>query len=95
MARYDTIFFDLDGTITDSKPGILKCIRLALDQKGVRYTEAQLDDMVGPPFRLSRRGILGVHDDALIEGPIRIARADDEVSGWRSAGMGAGCTRPG
>ena len=87
MARYDTIFFDLDGTITDSKPGILKCIRLALDQKGVRYTEAQLDDMVGPPFRVSMRGILGVHDDALIEELIRIYRAEYEVSGWRDCAV--------
>lgn len=81
--RYDTVFFDLDGTITDSKPGILKCIRHALDEKGIAYTDAQLDLMVGPPFRVSMREILGVHDVALVEDMIRIYRAEYEVSGWR------------
>ena len=81
--RYDTVFFDLDGTITDSKPGILKCIRHALDEKGIAYADAQLDLMVGPPFRVSMREILGVHDVALVEDMIRIYRAEYEVSGWR------------
>ena len=83
MGGYDTVFFDLDGTITDSKPGILKCIRHALDAKGVPYTEEQLDQMVGPPFRVSMRDILGVTDTALIEDMIRLYRGEYEVSGWR------------
>ena len=83
MGGYDTVFFDLDGTITDSKPGILKCIRHALDAKGVPYTEEQLDQMVGPPFRVSMRDILGVTDTALIEDMIRFYRGEYEVSGWR------------
>ena len=87
MTRYDKIFFDLDGTITDSKPGILKCIRRALDVKGVAYTEAQLDLMVGPPFRVSMREILGVRDTALIEDMIRLYRADYEVSGWKDCSV--------
>ena len=32
---YDTIFFDLDGTLTDSAPGVLACVRYALDKLGV------------------------------------------------------------
>ena len=83
MGGYDTVFFDLDGTITDSKPGILKCIRHALDAKGVPYTEEQLDQMVGPPFRVSMRDILGVTDTAIIEDMIRLYRGEYEVSGWR------------
>lgn len=83
MGGYDTVFFDLDGTITDSKPGILKCIRHALDAKGVPYTEEQLDQMVGPPFRVSMRDILGVTDTVIIEDMIRLYRGEYEVSGWR------------
>lgn len=90
MRSYHTVFFDLDGTITDSKPGILKCIRAALDVKGVPYTEAQLDLMVGPPFRVSMRDILGVYDTELIEDMIRLYRADYEVSGWRDCTVYAG-----
>ncbi len=82
MSQYNTIFFDLDGTITDSKPGILRCIRLALDAKNIPYTEAQLDKMVGPPFRVSMREILGVDGD-IVEELIRIYRGEYEVAGWR------------
>ena len=87
MGCYDTVFFDLDGTITDSKPGILKCIRHALDAKGVPYTEEQLDQMVGPPFRVSMRDILGVTDTAIIEDMIRLYRGEYEVSGWRDCSV--------
>ena len=83
MRRYDTVFFDLDGTITDSKPGIVRCIKYALDAKGIPYTEAQLDGMVGPPFRVSMRGILGIKDGELIEELIRIYRGEYEAGGWR------------
>ena len=37
MYRY--IFFDLDGTLTDSKEGIFNCIRYALDEEG--FTEIE------------------------------------------------------
>ena len=30
-SMYDTIFFDLDGTLTDSAPGILNAVRFALE----------------------------------------------------------------
>ena len=73
--------------MADSKPGILKCIRRALDKKGISYTESQLDIMVGPPFRVSMREILGVTDTAVIEDMIRLYRADYEVEGWRDCSV--------
>ncbi|MFR8622151.1 HAD family hydrolase [[Ruminococcus] torques] len=30
--KYKTIFFDLDGTITDSAPGIMNSIKYALEK---------------------------------------------------------------
>ena len=46
--------------------------------------------MVGPPFRVSMRDILGVYDTELIEDMIRLYRADYEVSGWRDCTVYAG-----
>lgn len=86
MSAYDTVFFDLDGTITDSKPGIVRCIKIALDAKGIPYTEAQLDMMVGPPFRVSMREILGV-DGPVIEELIKLYRAEYEVHGWKECSV--------
>ena len=40
--RYDTVLLDFDGTIADSMPSILVCIRYAMDTVGIPYTEEQL-----------------------------------------------------
>lgn len=84
--KYEIILFDFDGTIADSKPGILKCIRRALDIKGVPYTEAILDKMVGPPFRVSMKEFCGVEGD-VVEELIALYRADYEIDGWRECSL--------
>ena len=60
MKYYDYILFDLDGTLTDSKPGIIECIAYALEKENVPYTNQILDKMVGPPFRVSMHDFLGL-----------------------------------
>lgn len=42
MKEYDYILFDLDGTLTDSKPGIVKCIAYALEKEKSRTLKAFL-----------------------------------------------------
>jgi phosphoglycolate phosphatase len=57
----DTIFFDLDGTLTDPKPGITRSIRYALqklDQADIP-TEDELTWCIGPPLRSSFVKMLG------------------------------------
>lgn len=82
MKKYDYILFDLDGTITDSKPGIIRCIKFALDAKGISYEPSVLDKMVGPPFRVSMHDYLGLETD-VIEELISLYRGEYEVGGWR------------
>ncbi len=48
---YNTIMFDLDGTLTDPKEGITKCVQYALMKMGI--TENNLDNLlpfIGPPL---------------------------------------------
>ncbi len=74
MSRIDAIFFDLDGTLTDPKVGITRCIRHALRELGVTPPEA--DDLtwcIGPPLLDSFRAILG--DDALAAVALKHYRA--------------------
>ncbi len=40
--------FDLDGTLTDSKAGILGCLRKVLDARGI-HDPGPLDRFIGPP----------------------------------------------
>lgn len=48
---YNTIMFDLDGTLTDPKEGITKCVQYALKKMGIH--EDNLDNLlpfIGPPL---------------------------------------------
>ena len=61
----DTIFFDLDGTLTDPKPGITGSIQYALAKLG-RHVPSQdeLTWCIGPPLRASFVTLLGGDDHA-------------------------------
>jgi phosphoglycolate phosphatase len=57
----DAIFFDLDGTLTDPKPGITRSIQYALqrlDHPAIP-TEDELTWCIGPPLRASFVRLLG------------------------------------
>lgn len=45
------VLFDLDGTLTDSSPGITKCVQYALERYGITETDlAKLHKFIGPPL---------------------------------------------
>ena len=62
----DAIFFDLDGTLTDPKPGITRSIRYALqklDHPAIP-SEDELTWSIGPPLRASFVRLLGAETSA-------------------------------
>lgn len=74
--RRDTILFDLDGTLTDPKLGILECMRHAL--KGLGWSRLppneEIEWCIGPPIRENFRKLLKTDDDATVERGIAIYR---------------------
>lgn len=64
---YKYYLFDLDGTISQSEPGILNCIRYALDAAGLpEPSEKVLKTFIGPSLYDSFTGKCHVdHDQAL------------------------------
>ncbi|MBR3018022.1 MAG: dTMP kinase [Clostridia bacterium] len=51
MLLYDAVIFDLDGTLTDSQPGIFACAKYALEKMGLPVPpEAVLRRFLGPPL---------------------------------------------
>ena len=49
---YHYIFFDLDGTLTDSKEGILNCLRYAFEKMGEPVPpDSTLIKFIGPPLQ--------------------------------------------
>lgn len=61
MSSYNYVFFDLDGTISDSAPGIISSLQYALNEVGVETPEEQeLMKLVGPPLMESLTGYFGM-----------------------------------
>lgn len=55
-----TLFFDLDGTLTDPREGILRSIRHALDCLGHQVPDDEtLLDCIGPPLLDTFRNLVG------------------------------------
>jgi phosphoglycolate phosphatase len=76
------IFFDLDGTLTDSKEGILKCFHYALDKLDCpNPLEFENDNLIGPPLRVTFRKLLDSNDEVLIEKAVAIYRERFSTAG--------------
>jgi len=61
-----TLLLDLDGTLTDPRPGILGCVRFALERAGLAVPEeAALLGWIGPPLLRSFEALTG--DPALAQ----------------------------
>lgn len=61
------IFLDLDGTLTDSRPGIINSILSALDEIGLEKPDpATLDWAIGPPLLDSFRRLGAPDPDAAL-----------------------------
>jgi phosphoglycolate phosphatase len=59
----NAIYFDLDGTLTDSKPGITRSIQYALGKLDRDVpTEDELTWCIGPPLHASLKKLLGTDD---------------------------------
>ena len=61
------ILFDLDGTLTDPKEGITKCIQYALQRMQVESPPLdQLIWCIGPPLKKSFSNLLDTQDEAIL-----------------------------
>ena len=69
------VLFDLDGTLTDSKAGIARCIQHALVELGVTCPgEEALTEYVGPPLAAAFSALLETADDAHVDRAIAAFR---------------------
>lgn len=69
------VLIDLDGTLTDSAPGIISCVRHALTEMGRECPDdAALRHFIGPPLHESFRAILGSDDPGPLATVIELYR---------------------
>lgn len=60
---YKIILFDLDGTLSDSEPGIRKGIEYSLSKFGIKLEDEEINKFLGPPIRDSYRDFCGFDED--------------------------------
>ena len=71
---YSYLFFDLDGTLCESGPGILEAFRYSLDQMGVPFPDVDPNTFIGPPLLELYQRYCGMSYDEANEA-IRLYRA--------------------
>ncbi|MEG1932851.1 MAG: HAD hydrolase-like protein, partial [Pygmaiobacter sp.] len=76
--KYSAVLFDLDGTLTDSAPGILGSMQYSLAQFGITATAQELRRYLGPPLREMFASYLQKEQ---IEAGVEIYHADYEKNG--------------
>jgi phosphoglycolate phosphatase len=78
-AARGVLFFDLDGTLTDPREGIVGCIRHALQRLGCEVPpDAELERCIGPPLRES---FCRLASDALADAAVEHYRERFRASG--------------
>lgn len=65
--KYTSIIFDLDGTLIDSSPSILKCFRIILENAGIEHLVPLDSSIIGPPLRQTLMNISGLSQGDQLE----------------------------
>lgn len=72
LLLYQTVLFDLDGTLIESAPGIFACARAVMEEMGMPLlSDARMRPMVGPPLAVGFRDVLHIPEESI---PAAMAR---------------------
>lgn len=83
MNPIHTLFFDLDGTLTDNYAGIAGCIVHAMARlERPAPAAVELHACIGPPLRQNFSRLLGTSDPTMIEHALALYRERFDVHGW-------------
>jgi phosphoglycolate phosphatase len=67
--QYKTVFFDLDGTLTDSKIGIIRCLQYSLEKFGIEENDIEkLTRCIGPSLSFTYQQWYGLTADQARQG---------------------------
>ncbi len=83
MNNYKNIFFDLDGTITRSDPGVLNSFTYTLEKLGIPVPERkEFLKVMGPPLSYSFETFFNIHGQQEIARAISIYREYYDEKGF-------------
>ena len=88
--KYDAVIFDLDGTLTESEPGITKSVQYTLERMNrTPMTQSELRRFIGPPLVESFMNLAGMSEEEA-EKAIEIYRERFSAIGWRENSVYSG-----
>ncbi len=79
MHKYDVVFFDVDGTLIDSAPGILHTMQETFAEMGTDISGVDLFQYLGPPLRKTFSEYY--HSEEEIERAVTFYRASYQEKG--------------
>ena len=81
---YQTVIFDLDGTLIDSSPSILKCFGRIINDAGLQPLRPLSDSVIGPPLRQNLINLTGETDSALLDHLVDSFKACYDTEGYKA-----------
>ena len=82
QSRIQSIFFDLDGTLIDSAPGILACFAAILREEGITPLLSLDHSLIGPPLRKTLQIVTGIEESNELDHLTERFKAHYDSSGY-------------
>ncbi|MDX6695119.1 MAG: phosphoglycolate phosphatase [Blastocatellia bacterium] len=81
-SRIRNVLFDLDGTLTDPREGITRCLQYALEKLSAEVpSQSALEAYIGPPLRSTFKALLAAPDAARVEAAVGFYRERFTLAG--------------
>ncbi len=80
MKQYKTLLFDLDGTLADTRPGIINCYDYAFSALDFDISTVNINECIGPPLEEVFDRLFGAGEKA--DRGVLLFRERYEKKGW-------------
>lgn len=77
--------FDLDGTLIDSAPSILECLKIVLLDYKIKPIIPLTYRIIGPPLDATLKNITGIDDEQIIAGLIDGFKKIYDIDGYKAS----------
>ena len=84
ISKYQTVIFDLDGTLIDSAPGILHSFENTLKRAGISPCVSLNESLIGPPLRQTLVNLTGITDDSELDTLVELFKDSYDTEGYRN-----------
>jgi phosphoglycolate phosphatase len=78
-----TVIFDLDGTLIDSAPSILRSIQSAIDETGIKTIKPLSENLIGPPLKDIFINLVGESNKEKLPELIEVFKRNYDESGYK------------